>query len=90
MDSQPDNAHMELLETRFKHACRNVTVMGAVFLVAFLAFFLRGMLGFIGEREPLLLAVILVAMGFSLVSAGVRYEVSRALLEFARLLSRDS
>jgi len=90
MNLQLENAHMELLEIRYKHARRNATLMGAVFLAAFLAFFLRGMLGFAGEREPLLLAAILVAMGFSLMSAWARYEASREVLAFARMLSRDS
>jgi Na+-driven multidrug efflux pump len=81
---------LELLQTRLTIARRNMYLVGSIFLISFLAFFMVGMLRSFGDREILLVSTILVAFGFSLIIALIRYEVAKALTDFAGRLIRDN
>jgi len=78
------------LQTRLKIARRNIYIIGSIFLISFLAFFLVGMLRSFGDREILLVSTILVAFSFSLITAMIRYEVAKALADFAGRLFRKN
>jgi len=79
-----------LLQTRLTIARRNMYIIGSIFSISFLAFFLVGMLRPFGDREILLVSTILVAFGFSLITAMIRYEVAKALTDFASRLFREN
>jgi hypothetical protein len=87
--------HMEphdigLLQTRLTIARRNMYIIGSIFVISFLAYFLIGMLRSFGDREILLVSTILVAISFSLITALIRYEVAKALTEFAGIFFIDN
>jgi len=73
-----------LLEIRLSALRRNLYVIGAIFLTAFLGFFAVGMLQPLADRGTYLVSAILVALGFSLVSVLIKYEVTKALVDFMR------
>ena len=79
-----------LFQTRLTNARRNMYIIGSIFLISFLAFFLVGMLRSFGDREIFLVSAILVAFGFSLITALIRYEIAKALTDFAGRLFRDN
>lgn len=90
MEGQSVTVDLGLLEIRLSSARRNVYIIGSIFVVVFLAFFMVGMLRSFGDREVFLVSAILVATGFSLVSALIKYEVAAALMDFGSRLSWDN
>ncbi|MGD8814882.1 MAG: hypothetical protein PVI78_10465 [Anaerolineales bacterium] len=87
MENQPLKLDIKLFEIRVSALRRNLFILSSIFMVVFLAFIALGLLRPMGGREIYLVSAILVAIAFSLISALIKYEVAKSIMEFARMLS---
>lgn len=82
------DAYSALLRIRRAARRRDVVVAGGVFLVFILATVALGLLSGMSGRSVYLVSAMLIAFGLAFVTAWVRLEIVRALIEFADTLQR--
>ena len=90
----PTSDHMEayssLLHIRRAARRRDVAVTGGLFLAFVLGTLALGLLGVMSDRSVYLVSAMLIAFGLGFVTAWVRLEIVKALIEFADTLQRTA
>lgn len=88
MTETPIASYIHRLDIRLQGHRRNVIIAGSIFTITLLAFFAGGMLGMItNQREIYLFTIIEIFLGLSFLSTWIRYENTKSIREFARVLS---
>jgi hypothetical protein len=80
--------YLGLLRIRQAAWRRDAIITGGLFLVSALVIFASGLLGAIDGRSAYLVLGVFMAMGFGFLSAWVRLEIVKALMELADTLQR--
>jgi hypothetical protein len=80
--------YLGLLRIRRAAWRRDVIITGGLFLVAAVGALASGLLGAIDGRSVYLVLGVFMAMGFGFLSAWVRLEIVKALMELADTLQR--
>jgi 4-hydroxybenzoate polyprenyltransferase len=77
-----------LLQIRKRAGRRDVMISGGLFLVTVLAIFALGLLGGLSGRSVYLVSAVEIALGIGFLTAWVRLEINKSLIEFADHLQR--
>jgi hypothetical protein len=87
--NEPLENYVALLRIRYKAGRRTTAITGILFLLSVLGIFANGMLGNPSDRSTILIGIVVLTMGVAYMTAWVRFEIVKALLETMDNLQRS-